>query len=102
VRDERALLSSKDVASFITHGFLRLDGVVPPALAQAALDELAAGAAPSPYRAPNAEPQARWPGRPIGELWRDSPAIGPVLRLPRVAGAVDSLLGPGALYDHHY
>jgi len=101
--DERPiLLSTRDVASFVTHGFLRLEAVVPPALAQAALAELAAGGPASPYRAPQATAQARWPGRPLDELWRDSPALGPVLRLPRVAGAIDSLLGPGALYDHHY
>ena len=95
-------LSSKEVAAFVTHGFLRLDAVVPPALAEASLAELATAAPPSPYRAPNARPEARWPGRPLAELWRDSPALGPVLRLPRIAGAIDSLLGPGALYDHHY
>jgi hypothetical protein len=90
------------MATFVTHGYLRLEDVVPPALSQAALAELASGGPPSPYGASAARPEARWPGRPLDELWRDSPALGPVLRLPRVAGAIDSLLGPGALYDHHY
>jgi hypothetical protein len=101
-REERVLLSSKEMAAFVTHGFLRFDGVVPAPLAARALGELASAGPPSPYRAPNARPEARWPGRPLDELWSDSPALGPVLRLPRVAGAIESLLGPGALYDHHY
>jgi hypothetical protein len=96
------LLSSKEVASFVTHGFLRLDEVVPPELARAALAELATGAAPSPFGAALDRPEASWPGRPLAEFWRESPGIGAALRLPRVAGVIDSLLGPGARYDHHY
>jgi hypothetical protein len=99
---ERVLLTSKEVATFVAHGYLRFDGVVPEALCEAALTELASGGPPSPYGASAARPEARWPGRPLHELWRDSLALGPVLRLPRVAGAIDSLLGTGALYDHHY
>jgi phytanoyl-CoA dioxygenase PhyH len=99
---ERILLSSKEVATFVAHGFLRFDGIVPGPLCEAALVELASGGPSSPYGASAASPEARWPGRPLHELWRDSPALGPVLRLPRVAGAIDSLLGTGALYDHHY
>ena len=99
---DRILLSSKDVASFVTHGFLRLDGVVPPALCEAALKELGKGFPPTPYRAAGASPQAGWPGQPLEHMWPGSPAIGPFLRLPRVAGAIESLLGRGALYDHHF
>ena len=96
------LLSSKEVASFVTHGCLRLDEVVPPEIARAALAELTTGAAPSPFGAALDRPEASWPGRPLADFWRDSPGIGAALRLPRVAGVIDSLLGPGALYDHHY
>jgi len=96
------LLSSKEVASFVTHGFLRLDEVVPAEIAHAALAELANGAAPSPFGAALDRPEATWPGRPLTEFWRDSAGVGAALRLPRVAGVIDSLLGPNALYDHHY
>jgi hypothetical protein len=95
-------LSSKEVAAFVAHGFLRFDDIVPADLSAAALQELAAAAAPSPSGAPRASGEAAWPGRPLDERWRDSPAIGPVLRLPRVAGIIESLVGPGALYDHHH
>lgn len=94
------LLSSKQMAAFVAHGFLRFDEIVPPDMAAAALDELASGAGPAAWRAD--DPHASDAGRPLGTLWTRSPAIGPVLRLPRVAGLIHSLLGPGALYDHHY
>jgi ectoine hydroxylase-related dioxygenase (phytanoyl-CoA dioxygenase family) len=90
------------MAAFVAHGFLRFDEIVPRELCDAALAELTAGFEPTPYRAARDSPEAAWPGQPLATLWRDSPAIGPVLQLPRVAGIVQSLLGPGALYDHHY
>ena len=88
------------MAGFVAHGFLRFDEVVPPDVAAAALDELAAGTGPTAWKADPGRPPLA--GQPLAALWRDSPAIGPVLRLPRVAGIIKSLLGPGALYDHHY
>jgi len=94
------LLNSKELAAFVAHGFLRFDEIVPPDVARAALDELASGAGPMPWKA--GDPKASHAGQPLATLWTTSPAIGPVLRLPRVAGIIESLLGPGALYDHHY
>ena len=91
------LLTSKQLAAFVAHGFLRFDEVVPADMAAAALDELASGAGPAAWKADAAQS-----GRPLSSLWTESRAIGPVLRLPRVAGAIQSLVGPGALYDHHY
>jgi hypothetical protein len=96
------LLTSKQVASFVADGYLRFDGVVPPPLCQAAVAELGAGAAPSPFGAAPGSAAARWPGRPAAELFGDATAVGRILRLPAVAAAVDSLVGPDAIYDHHY
>lgn len=100
VTPARDLLTSRQMAAFVAHGFLRFDELVPPDMAAAALAELASGAGPAPWK--EGEPQANNAGRPLAALWTDSPAIGPILRLPRVAGIIRSLLGPGALYDHHY
>jgi hypothetical protein len=97
-----SLLSSKEVAAFVTHGFLRFDDIVPAMLCAGSLTELADGLNPTPFGASRANREAEWPGRPLDELWLDSPAIGPVLRLPRVAGIIQSLVGPKARYDHHY
>ena len=96
------LLSSKEMASFVANGFLRFDGIVPPELCGGALAELGAGLEDKAFRALRDAREAGWPGKPIDTLWSDSPAIGPILRLPRVAGVIHSLLSPGALYDHHY
>lgn len=90
------------MASFVANGYLRFDDIIPAALCAAALAELAAGFEPTPYKAETDSRQAAWPGKPVDSLWRESPAIGPILRLPKVAGLVESLLGPSALYDHHY
>jgi Phytanoyl-CoA dioxygenase (PhyH) len=90
------------MAAFVAHGFLRFDEIVPRDLCDAALAELATGFKPTPFLAARDSPQAQWPGKPLATLWRDSSAIGPILALPRVNGIIESLLGPGALYDHHY
>jgi hypothetical protein len=97
-----SLLSSRDVAAFVTHGFLRFDELLPRELCAAALAELAAGFEPTPYGAPRATREAEWPGRPLDSLWLASRAMGPIVRLPSVTGIIKSLVGPGALYDHHY
>jgi hypothetical protein len=90
------------VAAFVTHGFLRFDELLPRDLCAGALAELAAGFEPTPYGAPRANREAGWPGRPLDSLWHESSAMGPIVRSPAVAGIIKSLVGPGALYDHHY
>ena len=100
--DAAPLLDSKQVASFVARGFLRFDEIVPRALGDAALAEIAAGTRPSSFQAKRGEPAARWPGRPLDEVWPDDAGIAAVVRLPAVAGIIASLVGPRPLYDHHY
>jgi hypothetical protein len=85
------LLSSRQVAGFVADGFLRLDGVVPRPLCDEALAELPRGSA-----------AAQLAGRPVAEVFADSPALASLLELPVVEAAVESLVGPDPLYDHHY
>lgn len=96
------LLTSKEVAAFVAHGFLRFDELVSSNLCLAALAELASGAAPTAWNRTPAGAGTGLAGRPLDDVWMSSPAIGPVLRLPLVRGIIESLLGRGALYDHHY
>jgi hypothetical protein len=96
------LLDSREVASFVARGFLRFDEIVPPPLCAEALAEIAGGTRPSSFQAKRGEPAALWPGRPLDEIWPDSVGLAAVVRSPAIAGIIHSLVGPGALYDHHY
>jgi len=96
------LLDSKQMAAFVADGFLRFDAIVPPAECAAVLAELAGGGPPSPFGAAPGSDAANWPGQPLAALFRASPAVSAMLRLPKVAGIIDSLLGPDPIYDHHY
>jgi hypothetical protein len=91
----RHLLDSKQMASFVARGFLRFDEIVPRALCDETLAEIAAGSL-------QGEAAARWPGRPIDEIWPETVGLAAIVRSPAVAGVIQSLVGPRALYDHHY
>ena len=90
---EPVLLSSRQVASFVADGYLRFDGLVPRALCDAALAELAG--APQPAFGTLA-------GRRLEEVFAPPSAVGQALRLPRLAGMIASLVGSDPIYDHHY
>jgi len=100
--DTRHLLDSKQVATFVARGFLRFDEIVPRALCEEALAEIAAGARPSHYQAKRGEPASRWPGQPLDEVWPDSVGLAAIVHSPAIAGIIQSLVGPRAIYDHHY
>ncbi len=96
------LLGAVEMATFVSHGCLRQDGIVPPDLCAAMLREMEAGFTPSAFNARLDTPQARWPGRPVTEIWGANTTFGKVLRLPRVRGLIESLVGPRSTYDHHW
>jgi hypothetical protein len=100
--DARHLLDSKQVASFVARGFLRFDELVPRALCEEALAEIAAGARPSHYQAKRGEPASRWPGQPLDDVWPDSVGLAAIVRSPAIAGIIQSLVGSRPIYDHHY
>jgi hypothetical protein len=99
---DRRLLDSRQMASFVARGFLRFDEAVPRTLCDAVLAEIATGTRPSSYQAKRTDPAARWPGQPLDVVWPDAAGMAAVVRLPVVAGAIESLLGPRPIYDHHY
>ncbi len=89
--DRSQLLSTREMAKFVARGFLRFDELVGPELNQRFVDAyLEAGLPAIPAGTPMAE---AWPqGSPLAELYA----------LPRLAGIIDSLVGPGCLFDHHF
>lgn len=105
-----SLLNSTQMATFAARGFLRFDGYVPEAINQQFLDEV---------RASNSEEQqdplqhyARLmhdqavpfvdPGTLWSDAYPDTTAIGKLVRLPKVAGAIHSLVGGACVIDHHF
>jgi len=89
-RDELRL-TSREMARFVAHGYLRFDSIVPAELCQAAMDDFGSDALRhSQYRM-----------RPLTEVWPAQSAIAKVFTLPRVRAIIESLVGPNPTYDHH-
>jgi len=77
------------MASFIAHGYLRFDNIVPLSLCKMCLKEI---------------PQFNGylsVGMPFEETWPKDTAFGEIFRIPVVKGLIRSLVGPNPLYDHH-
>lgn len=77
------------MARFVAFGSLRLDGIVPPEMNEEALPFLAAGVPGVPY------------GIPVPEAYPADSFPRRLLRIPEVAGALHSLVGPDPRVDHH-
>ena len=89
----RVLLSSPQVARFVSTGLLSFEGVIPPEVNEQAIEEMTARADTLGRRYE--------PGVPLRDCFSEFPAIREVFRHPVVAGAIDSLVGPEPIYDHH-
>lgn len=87
--DRKHLLSSVEMAHFVSHGSVALEAVVPDAMNQRAIEVLDAGIPGYPY------------GTPLDEAFPVGTFVRELLDLPAVAGAVQSLVGPNPVIDHH-
>ena len=87
--DAPVLLTTKEMAHFVSRGFLRFDALVPEALNARFLAEVEESGAP----------QASPAGTPLADCYTGS-VMREILDLPTVAGVVQSLVGPGCLFDH--
>jgi phytanoyl-CoA dioxygenase PhyH len=76
------LLTAKQMAQFVTDGFLMLDGLVPQELNEAVLTE-----------------QKRWEGAGM-TFWWEAKSIHEVFELPQVKGVIQSFVGVNPVYDH--
>jgi len=87
--DRKHLLSSVEMAHFVAHGSLALEGVVPDVLNDRAIAVLETGLPAHPY------------GTPLDTVFPVGTFVRDLLDLPTVAGAVQSLVGPHPAIDHH-
>ena len=87
--DQGQLLTSKEMAQFVSAGFLRFDGLVPDELNREAMPALEAG-----FERPKA-------GTPLPLAYAEDSVVRKILSLPRIRGAIRSLVGPEPLVDHH-
>ncbi|WP_279582873.1 phytanoyl-CoA dioxygenase family protein [Fodinicola feengrottensis] len=88
--ERKNLLTSVQMAEFVSHGALRMDAVVPAALNARAIDVFTAGIASVPY------------GSTVDEAFPVGSFVRQLIDLPAVAGAIHSLVGPGPTIDHHH
>jgi len=86
---EKHLLTSVQMAHFVSHGALRMDGVVPDSLNERAIAVFDAGV-----------PRGR-DGAAVDEVFPVGSFVRELIDLPEVAGAIYSLVGPSPLIDHH-
>lgn len=109
--NERRLLTTDQMASFVARGFLRLDAVVPSAINEMAMDQL-----PGLFRTwldefrgvgaagPDDGDDERLPrsGTSLHAAYPEDSAFGAMVRVPEIAGAIESLVGPDPVVDHHF
>lgn len=93
------LLTTLDMARFVTDGVLRFDAVVPDDINRRALDEL-----PDMLATPTTATTPMRPrsGTPLEACFEPDSAVWAMLRVPEVAGAIRSLVGDHPTYDHHF
>ena len=94
--DRQSLLNSRQMATFVSDGFLRFDEMVPRDLCEEFIAELDAGIYPN-YAMPCKQP---W-GIPFADVWPNSLAAGRIFALPAVRAIIESLVGPNCRFDHY-
>ncbi|MFC5803078.1 phytanoyl-CoA dioxygenase family protein [Streptomyces formicae] len=83
------LLTSVQMAHFVAQGSLRLDAVVPEEMNHQAVSLLNAGIPAVPF------------GTPLDDAFPPGSFVRRLVELPRIAGALHSLVGPAPTVDHH-
>lgn len=87
--DRKNLMTSVEMAHFVSSGAFAMEAVVPDGLNQRAIEVLDAGIQRHPY------------GTPLDTAFPAGSFVRELLELPAVAGAVQSLVGPAPAIDHH-
>jgi hypothetical protein len=111
VNDALPLLSDQQMASFVARGFLRFDAAVPGDINAQFMAEAGEAPGAEPGRklratygsllAENAIPEIA-PGTRLFQAYPQESAVGRLLDLPLVRGAIRSLVGEDPVFDHHF
>ncbi len=102
-------LTTTQMAEFAARGFLRFDAVVPDAINQQFLNDIAE-ASPQPdgvaahygrIMQESVVPLVN-PGTPLQTAYPEGSALAALVQVPEVAGAIASLVGDDCVVDHHF
>lgn len=85
------LLDSRQMATFAARGFLRFDGLVPKEINEGFLKH-----------AERNEVPVVGAGVPLSDAYEEGTLLHRLVNLPKVRGAIESLVGPGSRFDHHF
>ncbi len=112
---EAVKLSSPQIAHFAANGFVTFPGVVPHDVNQQFLNELHVQDRQEDSSPENLERlsrvgellaksdlQAVPAGAPLFEALAEGTALGNIIRVPEVRGAIESLVGSECVLDHHF
>ena len=98
-------LNSRQMAEFAASGYIRLDAAVPEELNAAFIASIRNDSQDStPHEYPLDEliiPEVP-AGTSVDDAFPLRTPLGEIVRLPHVKGAIDSLVGPTSLVDHHF
>jgi hypothetical protein len=92
-------LTTRQMAEFVTHGFLRFESIVPHDVNERGVEEM--GRLKDERHAPEGLKPPHT-GTPLSQCYPPPSAIGEYLRLPQVAGIIESLVGPEPTFDHDW
>jgi hypothetical protein len=92
-------LTTRQMAEFVTNGYIRFDAIVPAEVNERGMDEMRRLAAerlgPDGLKPPHT-------GTPLSECYPAPSAIGEYLRLPQIQGIIESFVGADAAFDHDW
>jgi len=100
-------LTTAQMAAFVADGYLRFDALVPEAINERVIEELRALEGPKLRQAlgqPTGSDALKLPESlmRLSDCYPAPSALGEYLRLPAVAGAIESLVGADPIYDHDF
>ncbi len=103
------LLTTAQMAHFAARGFLRLESCVPEEINQQFLADIGK-ASPEPDSVighygrimQNSVVPLVDAGTPLASAYPEGSALNRLIKLPEVAGAIESLVGLDAIFDHHF